>query len=124
MKDRGELDAAMALLKEKEKICRQLGDPAGLQASLGNQALILQARGDLDGAMALHKEREKICRQLGDPAGLARSLANQALLLARVGRLTDARSSATEALRLAQRHGLAALARQIHTFLDSIQDGP
>ena len=30
--------------------------PRRPQASLGNQALILQARGELDGAMALHKE--------------------------------------------------------------------
>jgi hypothetical protein len=30
----GDLDGAMALLKEEERICRQLGDPAGLARSL------------------------------------------------------------------------------------------
>ena len=47
-----------------------LGNLDGLQTSLGNQALILQARGDLDGAMALHKEEERICRQFGNLDGL------------------------------------------------------
>ena len=31
----------MALHKEEERICRQLGNLDGLQASLGNQAIIL-----------------------------------------------------------------------------------
>ena len=60
----------MRLHKEEEAICRRLNDPAGLQVSLGNQAVILQATGDLDGAMRLHKEEEAICRRLNDPAGL------------------------------------------------------
>jgi tetratricopeptide (TPR) repeat protein len=80
----------MALHKEQEKICRQLGNLDGLQASLGNQALILKDRGDLDGAMALHKEEEKICRQLGNLAGLQASLGNQALILQDRGDLDGA----------------------------------
>ncbi|MFO0451659.1 MAG: formylglycine-generating enzyme family protein [Pseudomonadota bacterium] len=48
----------MAFLKESEAICRRLNNPDGLQRTLGNQALILQAQGDLAGAMALHKELE------------------------------------------------------------------
>jgi hypothetical protein len=56
------------------------GNQDGLQASLGNQSVILQNRGDLDGAMTLHKEQEQICRELGDSEGLARSLVNQAAL--------------------------------------------
>ena len=43
--NRGELDAAMALLREQERICRELGHRAGLAISLGNQALILQRAG-------------------------------------------------------------------------------
>ena len=34
---RGELDQALALHKEEERICRELGDRDGLQLSLGNQ---------------------------------------------------------------------------------------
>jgi hypothetical protein len=38
---KGNLDGAMALLKEQERICRQLGDPYDLGISLVNQALIV-----------------------------------------------------------------------------------
>jgi len=86
----GDLEQAMALHKEQERICRQLGNLDGLQASLGNQALILKDRGDLDGAMALHKEEERICRQLGDLDGLQATLGNQALILTARGDLDGA----------------------------------
>ena len=79
----GELDEAMRLHKEEERICRGLGNKHGLSISLGNQAGILQARGELDEAMRLHKEQERICRELGNVNGLAYSLVNQAVLLAR-----------------------------------------
>ena len=46
----------MALHKEQERICRELGDLAGVSGSLNNQAVILRTRGDLDSAMALHKQ--------------------------------------------------------------------
>ncbi|PWR70429.1 hypothetical protein DK846_14800, partial [Methanospirillum lacunae] len=78
---RGDLDGAMKLHKEQERICRDLGNVDGLQASLGNQALILSARGDLDGAMKLHKEKERICRDLGNVDSLQISLGNQANIL-------------------------------------------
>ena len=71
----------------KEEICRRLNDPAGLSASLGNQALILMAQGELDEAMRLLKEQEEICRRLNDPAGLSASLGNQALILIAQGEL-------------------------------------
>ena len=90
----------------------------GLQASLGNQALILQARGDLDGAMALHKEEERICRELGDPAGLAISLINQAIIL---HPNPEARGLAREAYDTAAGHGLAALSSQIRPHLERIE---
>jgi hypothetical protein len=54
-----------------------------LQASIGNQALILQARGDQDGAIALYQEQERLCRELGNKLGIADSLINQADLLSR-----------------------------------------
>ena len=39
----------MELIKEQERICRELGNKGGLQRTLGNQALILRARGDWTG---------------------------------------------------------------------------
>ena len=63
----------MALLKKQEAICLELGNKDGLQASYGNQALILKAWGRLEEAMALLKKREVICRELGNKNGLQRS---------------------------------------------------
>lgn len=67
----GELDEAMEPLLEMERI-------KNLQASLHNQALILQARGELDEAMGMLKEVERIYRELGEKDGLAVSLGSQA----------------------------------------------
>ncbi|MFM8173698.1 MAG: hypothetical protein ACKN81_09150, partial [Pirellulaceae bacterium] len=73
-----------------EAICRRLNNPDGLQRTLGNQALILEAQGDLAGAMALHKEQEAICRRLNNPDGLQASLGNQGLILQLQGDLAGA----------------------------------
>lgn len=56
LRDRGDLDGAMALYKEKERICRQLGSFEGLARSIGNQALILGEKGKRAEAQALAKE--------------------------------------------------------------------
>jgi tetratricopeptide (TPR) repeat protein len=111
----------MALLKEQERICRQLGNLDSLQACLGNQALILRARGDLDGAMALLKEQERICRQLGNPNSLAISLTNQAAIFGRIGRPKEGLPLAEEALRLANLHGYTPLAKQIEPMLKNLR---
>jgi tetratricopeptide (TPR) repeat protein/energy-coupling factor transporter ATP-binding protein EcfA2 len=78
LKDRGDFDGAMKLLKEQERISRDLNDFNVLAISLGNQANILYTRGDLNGAMDLHKQEEKIYRNLNNINGLALSLNNQA----------------------------------------------
>ncbi|MDD5189217.1 MAG: tetratricopeptide repeat protein, partial [Methanoregula sp.] len=118
-----DLDGAMKLHKEEERICRELGNINGLQACLGNQALILKARGDLHGAMKLFKEKERICRELGNVNGLAISLINQALILAQQNRHQEALSYAEEAYRLASGHGYTALAKQILPILEKIRKG-
>ena len=87
---RGDLNGAMALLKQQEQLCEELGDKNGLSISFGNQALILKTRGDLDKAMALHKQEEQICRELGDKNGLQRSFCNQAVILQDRGDLDGA----------------------------------
>src|ERR1019366_7918425 len=102
---RGELDGAMALYKEQERICRELGNKDGLSKSLAGQALILKARGELDGAMALHKEQERICRELGNKAGLQASLGNQALILYARGDLDGAMALHKEEERICRELG-------------------
>jgi hypothetical protein len=46
----------MALLKEGERLCRELGNQDALRIFLHNQASILRTRGDLEGAKALLKD--------------------------------------------------------------------
>jgi hypothetical protein len=105
----------------QERICRELGNKAGLSSSFGNQALILQARGGLDGA-ALLKEKERISRELGSVDVLAISLVNQADLLAFSRRCpSEALPLAEEAYRIAARHGLTALAKQIEPILEKVR---
>ncbi|PWR70188.1 hypothetical protein, partial [Methanospirillum lacunae] len=104
--------------KEQERICRELGNVDGLQASLGNQALILKARGDLDGAMKLHKEKERICRELGKVESLAISLANQSLILNQQGKTLEADVMIHEAYDLASGHGYETLALQIKGLMN------
>jgi nephrocystin-3 len=102
---RGDLDGAMALYKEQERICRELGNKDGLQHTLGNQANIHYARGDLDGAMALYKEQERISRELGNKDGLSASLCNQANILYSRGDLDGAMALHKEVERICRELG-------------------
>ena len=102
---RGDLDDAMALHKESERLCRELGNKDALQASLGNQALILCSRLDLDGAMALFKEQQRLCREVGSKDGLLASLGNQAVILSSRGDLDGAMVLYKEAERLSRELG-------------------
>ena len=90
----------MALHKEEERLCRELGNKQGLQASLGNQANILYARGNLESAMALYRQQDRLCRELRNPEGLSTSLGNQALILDTRGDLDGAMALLKEQERL------------------------
>lgn len=115
-------DDAMALLKQQERICRELGYKHGLSNSLGHQAVILRDWGRLDEAMALLKEQERLCNELANPSGLAVSLANQAELLAeKMNRPREALPLVEEAYRLVMDHGLTGLVAEIKPILDLVQ---
>jgi len=73
LRQRGDLDKAMALHKEQEGLCRQLGDLAAVANSLGGQATILHRRGEPEKAMPLLDEALRLATQQGR-AGLARKL--------------------------------------------------
>jgi tetratricopeptide (TPR) repeat protein len=105
LRARGDLDGAMTLHREEERICRQLGNLDGLQCSLGNQACILRVRGDPGRAMALHKEAEQICRELGNLNGLQCTLSEQALILKDRGDLNGAMALHKEAERICRQLG-------------------
>src|SRR5664280_1460878 len=90
LNDTGKPEAALRVRAGLVEHYREQGDRANLQATLGNQALILYSRGDLDGAMALHKEGECLCRELGNKLGLQATLGNQANILYARGDLDGA----------------------------------
>jgi tetratricopeptide (TPR) repeat protein len=114
LKDRGDLDNAMALLKEAERICRRLGKKDGLLRTLGNQALILQSKGELEDAMALLLEQERLCRELGSSEGLEAALGNRGVILYDRGDLDGAMALHREQERLCRELGkMDGLARAL-----------
>ena len=90
LRDTGHSEQSLALQQFLTDLYRKTGDRVSLQASLGNQAVILQARGDLDGALALFAEVEQMSRELGDLASLQSTLGNEALILKDRGDLNGA----------------------------------
>jgi tetratricopeptide (TPR) repeat protein len=89
----GELNKALRIARQAETFWTGRGDceaQDGLQASYGNQAVILQDWGRVEEAMALLKKQETICMELGNKEGLAQSYGNQALILKDSGRLQEA----------------------------------
>jgi len=63
---RGDLSRAMALHKEKERICRELGTPERLAASLANQASLLDLKIDRpEEALPLADEAERLVTDHG-----------------------------------------------------------
>ena len=102
----GHPQEALAVQKSFSRLFRESGDRANLQASLGNQAVILKDRGELDEAMRLLKEQERLCRELGDKDGLSGSLGNQASILAARGELDEAMRLLKEAERLCRELGV------------------
>jgi len=70
---RGDLDGAMALHKEEERICRQLGSIEGLAASLANQASVLEDMGRAREGLPLAEEAHRLATTHGC-AALARQI--------------------------------------------------
>ena len=105
LRAQGDLEQAMALRREEERIFRERGDRAGLAVSLGNQANILYERGRPDEALGLQKNREKLCRELGSNGGLALSLAAQAVIFQERGEPGKATMLLEEAERLFRQLG-------------------
>ncbi len=86
----GQMQEALNLFQEEEKVWRELGDKGQLQSSYGNQANILYAWGRLEEALELLKKQEAICLELGNKNSLQISYGNQANILYAWGRLEEA----------------------------------
>ncbi|MCL2115805.1 MAG: hypothetical protein FWH29_06255 [Methanobrevibacter sp.] len=68
------LNEAMRLLREQEKICREITDKRGLADSLDIQADATAALGDLKESLNIHRKVEKICREINYKKRLASTL--------------------------------------------------
>jgi tetratricopeptide (TPR) repeat protein len=98
----GDLDRAMELHKENERISRRSGNLRLLASSLLGQALIMRTRGDFDGAMTKLAEQERICRLSGNRSGLQSALSVQALIRRDRGDLDGAMARHKEAEQMAR----------------------
>jgi hypothetical protein len=87
------------------EVCGALGDEAGLQRAIGEQALMVLGRGDLAVAATLLDRQEEICRRIGDRIGLAACVGNRAILLRRSGDLAGSLACIDEQLELAKSSG-------------------
>jgi tetratricopeptide (TPR) repeat protein len=90
LRRRGLLTEAFYAIRVAGAASEELGDRVALQASYGNQAIILKDWGKLEEAMVLYKQQEAICKELGDRTGLQASYGNQAGVLQIWGKLKEA----------------------------------
>ena len=112
---RGELDEALAMHKEEERLCRELDLHGGLAISLINQAVVLFDQVDLDAAFELYKQAEDLFREqdnidkervkLTYKRGWAKSLTGQANVLSARGDLYAALALHKESERICRELG-------------------
>ncbi|HEY6709419.1 MAG TPA: tetratricopeptide repeat protein [Actinomycetota bacterium] len=68
-----DIAAARRFYDEALAVERRLGDPAGIDDALYNQAFVVAAEGDFEGAFGLYEESLELFRRAGDEAGVARA---------------------------------------------------
>ena len=85
MVDTGDLESAIAYLKETLEIDRRLGNVSGIADTLGNLAALTSEQGDLARAAALDAEALEIRQDLGDRLSVAYGLESIASTVARAG---------------------------------------
>ncbi|HLJ66609.1 MAG TPA: tetratricopeptide repeat protein [Chloroflexota bacterium] len=104
---------AQALHEESLALRRELGDRAGIAASLHGLGTIADRHGDVDRAVALLEEALALRRDLADRHGTAMSLTNLGALAGRHGEFRRAEALFEEALallrELGDRHWTAAM---------------
>ncbi|HEX9746183.1 MAG TPA: DUF4062 domain-containing protein [bacterium] len=76
-----EIESALEVFAEQDRICQEIGHIRGLQSSLGKQAVINFHLGNLDEAKVMLERQEKICMELNYIPDLIKCLNNQAEIL-------------------------------------------
>ena len=90
LKDRGDLEEALAILEEEEQTCHRTGNEHNLSIILGKKAAIYKDLEKYKESMELLKKQENICRRLNDSTFLRDCFFNQALVQMAVGELDEA----------------------------------
>ena len=103
----GEPHRALELHAEAEAVFRELGEDAGVMASLSNQAVIQRRSGALDAALARLEDMEAIARRVNDAPCLQIALGERASILAQQGKTDEAIALFAEEERICRREGIA-----------------
>jgi len=101
----GNFDEAYESCRRALEIQRQIGDDAGLAASLTSLGIILQFRGDFESAETAHREGLEIRRRLMDDAGVATSLSNLSSVAFSKNDLSGAETLGRESVAIYRRLG-------------------
>ena len=108
----------MRMQKEKESICRKLGNLDGLQNALGNQAVVLQAQREFDECMPLLVEQEQICMKIKNTEGLCTCWVYQGSILLMKGQKDSGLGLLRKAYEMANQHKYIAMASKVKVMLD------
>lgn len=103
----GEPLRALTLHIEVEAIFREVGDEAGVMASLSNQAIIHRRMGALAAALARLDEMESIARRLHDAWRLQVAIGERASIFSQQGRTSEAIALYSEEEAICRREGIA-----------------
>ena len=112
-RNQADLDGALDLLREQERICREIADPVAIGRALAGQAVVLSDRGRPSEALPLLDAYADICRAEGDLRGLAEARLNGAAARFETGDVAGGATAAAEAEQLARGLGDPALLTRV-----------
>jgi len=104
--ERGELERAMELLVEQERVCRKLDDPGGVAVALTDQGMIMRDLGDDSGAQVKLQQALEVAKSAELP-GLAERI--ELRLSREVGDSDSLKASLTRGRTLGKEEQLRAI---------------
>jgi tetratricopeptide (TPR) repeat protein len=115
------LAEAVPLLDEQEAVCRRTNNAVGLEACVGNRAIVLRYQGDLAGALAAVDEQLRIATASGNAQGALFATANRGELLGLLGRIPEALAALQSARTTAAQYQLAPMVQQLDAMIQALQ---
>ena len=100
-----DIDGALPLIEERQKLCTELGITFGLVDSLGDLGVVYDLRGDLERALALYKDQDRLSSELGYEYGMQLAKGNQAIILSEQGNIAESMTLLKEKERLCRKLG-------------------